>query len=367
MPMILYTYIMREISGTLILSCGILSITLLLSKSIKMASLVINHGVGLTVILKFLFLLMPSFLIYTIPISFLLATLITFNKLSGDNEVTAMRASGISLYSMSAPALVIAIISFLLTTYLTLFAFPWANLSAKKLMYDAARAKVSAGITEGTFNDTFEGVVLYINHIEPAGDNIRGVVVSQEKNDGTSDVIVSNNGLLISDPDTLSVTLRLKNGTLHRTGKRADKYTHMTFNTYDIHLWLKETDMKNQEAQKSNRELTIGELRRKIDSIKQEGENPSPYIIDMHKRFVLPSSVFVFGLIGIPLAIQHVRTSRYRGFIIALAVMLIYYIMSTAFEAFGEDGGINPLIAVWGSNIIMGTAGLYRFYKADRE
>lgn len=367
MPRLLDSYIFKELSAPFILSAGILSITMFLSKSLKLVELVVNHGVGMMVILKFLFFLMPSFLIYIIPISFLLSVLITFNRLSGDSEITAIKTSGINMYRFTMPVFAMAVISFLLTLYLTLFAFPWANLSAKKLLYDVAKTKAATGIKEKTFNDTFDDVVLYADYIAAGEDTLNGVMVSEEKQDNTSNVITASKGVLISDPETMAVTLRLINGTVQRAGEKKDRYTYMTFTTYDINLRLKETDIKNPDTNKSNRELTIKQIAKKINEAKASGKNPSPYIIDMHKRAALPAAVFVFGLLGVPLAIQHVRTSRYRGFITALVVMLAYYIISTAFESFGENGKINPIFAVWGSNIIMGICGLYVFYKTSRE
>lgn len=367
MPRILDSYIFKELGAPFIISSGVLSVTLLLSKMLKLVELVVNHGVGITIILKFLFFLMPSFLIYVIPLSFLLSVLIAFNRLSGDSEITAIKTAGINLYRLTRPVVVMAAIAFLLSLYLTLFAFPWANLSAKKLLYDVARTKISTGIKEKTFNDTFDGIVLYADHIAAGEDTLNGVMVSEEKQDEMSNVITANNGVFIVDPESMTVTLRLQNGTLHKTGKQSDKYTHMTFSTYDINLRLKQADIKNPDKNRSNRELTVMELAKKINEVKKAGKNPSPYIIDMHKRAALPAAVFVFGLLGVPLAIQHVRTSRYRGFIIALVVMLLYYVLSTAFESFGESGKINPIFAVWGSNIIMGICGLYVFYKTSRE
>lgn len=365
MPRTLDIYILKELAIPFILSSGILSITLLLSKSLKLIELIVNHGVSIIVVLKFLFFLMPPFLIYIIPISFLLSVLITFNRFSGDSEITAIKASGVGLYRLSAPVAVMAIITSLLSAYITLFAFPWANLSGKKLLYDVARTKAATGIKEKTFNDIFDRILIYVNHISQSNGDLNGIMVSEERQDETSNVIIANRGVLMTNPQSMSVTLRMMDGTVHKTIKKTNKYTLLMFNTYDINLRVKTSD--NPSVSRTNRELTIGELLQKIDKTKASGENASPYIIDMHKRFALPSAIFIFGLMGIPLAIQHVRTSRYRGFIIALAVMLIYYTLSTLLESLGEEGRINPFFAVWGSNIIMGIIGIYIFYKAHKE
>lgn len=365
MPKTLDIYLVKELSVPFVLSSGILSITLILSKSIKLIELVVNHGVGITIVLKFLFLLMPSFLIYIIPISFLISVLVTFNRLSGDSEITAIKASGIGLYRLSVPVIVAAVIIFLLSAYITLFAFPWANLSGKKLLYEVAKANASTGIKEKTFNDIFDKMLIYVNHVNQSNGDLNGIMISEEKEDGASNLVTAKRGILLTNQESMSVTLQMIDGTIHKTYKNTNKYSLLKFNTYDINLRIKAD--AHPSLSKTNRELTMGELLKKIKEIKSTRENASPYIIDMHKRLTLPFSVFVFAVIGIPLAIQHVRTSRYRGFSIALAVMLVYYTLSTALESIGENGSINPILAVWGSNAIMGAAAVYVFYKAHRE
>ena len=101
--------------------------------------------------------------------------------------------------------------------------------------------------------------------------------------------------------------------------------------------------------------------------MKRGGRDPSPHIIDLHKRFALPASVFVFGLLGIPLGIQRIRTIRFTSFTIGLGVMLFYYVLSKALESLGEKGLLNPVLAVWGTDIIMSALGIAMFYKAAKD
>src|SRR3990172_7700917 len=101
MSKIINRYIFKEMAVPFVIVITVLTITSLLSKVIIAVNLLVSYGVGLFIVLKFLLFSIPWFLIYIIPMSFLIAILITFNRLSSDNEITAMKASGLSLLKIS--------------------------------------------------------------------------------------------------------------------------------------------------------------------------------------------------------------------------------------------------------------------------
>ena len=108
---ILDRYIFREILTPFFLSMATLTLVLLIQKMFKFAELVIAKGASFTAAVKLLAYIMPSFLIITIPMSLLVATLTAFTRLSTDSELTAMKASRVSLYSMLRPVLVFAFLT----------------------------------------------------------------------------------------------------------------------------------------------------------------------------------------------------------------------------------------------------------------
>src|SRR3989344_4370958 len=178
MPRIISSYIFKEMAVTFLMDIAVLAITSLLSKTLKLVELVINHGVGLAIVIKFIMFIMPSFLIYIIPMSFLIAVLITFNRLSSDNEITAMKASGLNILKMSMPVVFMALFAYSISSFFTIYAFPWGNISSKRLIYDVARSKAGVGLKERTFNDAFDGLILYADRIMPADGELQGIFLS---------------------------------------------------------------------------------------------------------------------------------------------------------------------------------------------
>src|SRR5512139_788105 len=134
-------YILKEILPIFLIGLMVFTVILLMDKILNLIELVVNRGGSLSHILMLFAFISPSFLIMTIPISVLLATLLTFGRLSSDSEVTALKASGMSLYQLFVPISVFAVAAFLLASFLVFYGLPWGNKGFKATLYRLARSK----------------------------------------------------------------------------------------------------------------------------------------------------------------------------------------------------------------------------------
>lgn len=386
MGKILDRYIIKETAAPFFLSLMVLTVTAFLSKVIKLVELLTTHGLGFRFLFWFIASAMPAFLIYTIPISFLIALLIAFTRLSSDHEITAMKASGISLFTLMRPVIALTVAAFLFTLAFTLFVFPWGNLTLKRLLFEAAKTKLVSGIEEKTFYDRFKGVTLYVDRVSRLSGEMEGIFISEQTEGGAaaeagdgreagggagggeSSVFSAAKGVfVVPSEDDPSLYLRLTNGVIHRRSQRDGPSYHIVgFGTYLFELSIPEGEATSI-VNKTNRELYPGELYARAVDVGASGGNAAPYIIDFHKRFALPASVFLFSLLAVPLGVQKVRTSRFSGFSVALGVVLAYYVLSTALEALGEAGSLNPVVSVWGSDIVFGAGSLYYFFLSAKD
>lgn len=365
MPGILTRYVFKEIIVPFLLSLAILTATALLSKVVKLVELAVVFGVGVPFLLRFVASVIPAFLIYTIPISFLVAVLAAFTRLSSDNEVTAIKASGMSLFTLMKPVMAVAAAVTACALFVTLYAYPWGNMNLKRLVFDASKKALVSGIEEKTFYNRFKGLTLYVDHVTPDTGEMDGIFIAEESKGGEPNTFFAKRGVLAAPENGSSVYLKLYDGTAHRENTEKGYYNVVAFSTYMLEL-----DTGSQESIRSsrtNRELYTGELAAKAAELRARGEDPAGVVIDMHKRFVLPFSVFVFAFLGLPLGIQKVRSTRFAGFTVAIGVVLFYYVTSTALEALGENSTINPVLAVWGSTIIFSIIGGYIFFCAAKD
>ena len=107
---ILRNYFLKEFVGPLFLALGVLTFVMILGNLIKIADLVINRGVDIFSVSKLFLFMIPALIKYTLPISCLAAVLLSLGRLSSDNEIIAIRASGINLFSLISPLLLIGLI-----------------------------------------------------------------------------------------------------------------------------------------------------------------------------------------------------------------------------------------------------------------
>lgn len=344
----------------------ILTSTALLTKAIKLIGLIVSQGLGMGFAFWFIVSLLPSFLIYTIPVSFLIAVLITFTRLSSDSEFIAMKALGLNLFTITRPVLVFALFISSITLACTLYLYPWGNLNMKRLIIEGASKNIAAAIKEKTFYDKLGDLVIYVDHISDKTGELEGVFIAKKNPSGKSDIFVAEKAVIGGAGKGSNFYIRLEKGTSQREDKEKDSYHVVNFTSYVLELNPASQGFGGAGS-RSNRELYPAEMVHRIKDIETRGGFTPPYIMDLHKRFALPASIFIFGLIGATLGIQGVRSTRLTGFAVALGVILLYYILSTALEGFGENGILNPLAAVWGSNIITGIIAFYVFYLKSKD
>ncbi len=366
MPRLINLYIFKEIAVPFAMTLVILTATALLSKVLTLVELLISHGIGPGFAFWFIASAIPSFLIYTIPFSFLVAVLIAVARMSSDSEIIAMKASGVSLYSILKPTAFMVVCIYVAGLVVMLYLYPWGNLKMKSLVAGAAESNITAGIEEKHFYDRFDGLVLYVDRLIPETGELAGVFISETEESGKSSTFFADRGRFVTSEDGKTLYLKLVDGTLHSFSSAASAYHLADFSSYLLELNIPEGEELNIWS-KTNRELYPGELREKIESLGAKGEPTAPYVIDFHKRFALPFSVFIFALLGIPLGMQKIRSARFTGFSTALGVILVYYVLSTALEALGENGNIPALFSVWGSDVVLGALGLWVFHRSATD
>jgi len=365
----LYLYLIKELFPAFLL--GLLGFTfiLLTGRIVQLMELFVNKGVPLGYILRLLYLLLPSFMVLTIPMATLLSVLLAFNRLSSDNEITALKASGVSLYQMIPPVLVFAFTTYAATTFLSLYSVPRANERSRALLYEVASSKASAGVREKVFNDDFEGLVLYVEEIKPRTLMWEKVFISDSRNPAEVLSIIAREGEVLSNPDTLAITLRLKRGAIHKLGKEPDAYQKVDFSTYDLRLYLKTGLKEKRTEEKHPSDMTLAELTRSIQALQAKGSQAKLQWVKLHEKFSIPFACLVFGLIGVPLGLQSrvARGGKFQGFAWAIGVLLVYYLLTNAGTSLAERGVVLLEAGLWSPNAIFLTLGIYLLVKAANE
>jgi len=367
MKKIIDRYILKEIAFPLFMILFILTFVLLMGKILQLMDLMVNKGIRLTDIALLIFYLMPSFLLFTIPISLFVAIMIGLGRLSSDNELLVMKAAGMSLQQIARPIIIAVTACFLLTALTSYYLAPYGNYAVKSLLFNIARKKASVAIKEKVFNDEFSGILLYADRVPVSGEHMEGVLISDTRNTGEQSTIIAARAYLIADPNAMTVTLRLENGATHSVDRSLNSYRRMDFARYDIKLDLGAAMSAEAGKTKSSTEMTIGEMMQRMGDKKLRETDLRELAIEINKKFSIPVSTLVFGILGIPLGIRKHRTAKYWGFSIGLAVVVTYYLLRLGGEALAETGQLTPFIGTWTPNIILGVAGGWLFLRAAAE
>lgn len=361
-----YLYILREIIPVFLIGLMTFTVILLMDKILKLIELIVTRGVSLSQILMLLLFISPSFLIFTLPMAFLLSILLSFGRLSGDSEIIAFKASGISLYQLYFPVLLLSIGAYLLTTFLVMYGLPWGNRGFKATVFLLAQSKADIEIKERVFNDSFDGFVIYVDRVPIQGKKMEGILIYDERDKERLNTIFAREGLLVSDPKSQEVVLRLSNGDIHRFEPRTNTYQKMQFDTYELKLELASAFAALGRKLKEH-EMSIEDIKGIIEKKKARGEDITPQEVELHKRYAIPFSCLVFGLIGVPLGIQPRRSGRSYGFILSILLLLAYYISLTGSEILAIRKAIPPILSGWAPNILFGGFGIYLLIGASRE
>ena len=360
-------YLLKEILAPFFMVLFILTFVLLVGRILQIMDLMVNKGVGVVLMGKILLYLMPSFLIRTIPISLLAAILIGMGRLSADSELIVMKASGISLSRIARPIFALALAATLFTAAMSLFLSPASNHAMRTLLFDLARQKAGVGIKEKVFNNQFKDMVLYAEKIDPRGDFMENVFIADSRLLKETTVITARKAFLVSDPDRLTLSFRLIQGSTHQADPRKGTYQKMDFNSYDLNLDLSGEGQNDVLTQRKSKEMSFSELLGKARGSRPDTPESRELVIELHTKFTLPLSCLLFALVGIPLSMSRHRSGRAWGFSVAIAVVMIYYFLQMTVESLGERGFLPPAPGAWIPNVLFAVAGGRLFHLASRE
>ena len=341
---ILRNYLLKEFIGPLVGALGVLTFVMLLGNLVKIADLVINKGVDIYSVSKLFLFMVPYLLTYTLPIAVLTATLMSLGRLSSDNEIIAIRASGVNMFVLIAPLLSLGLIVSLTLVVLNDRVIPYAHFASRKTLIDVGMKNPTAALEPGVFINSFQKYVLFIYRIDE--NKLTNVRIYEPQEGKPTRTIVARKGEFIAIPENKTVKLKLVDGTADEPDPENPKnFFKLNFKTYFMTLNLTQGQNKDDIAKKP-KDMTIQELDDEIRKLQKEEIDPTPLITEIHKKISLAFSCFVFILLGTPLAIITRRREKSINVGIAFVTVGVYYLLFIGSEALSLQGYVNPNIAM---------------------
>jgi len=361
-------YIFKEMFVPFSINIFVFAFLFLMTEMLKIANWIVNYNLSIWAVFTLIFYTMPMFLTFIIPMSVMLAILLTFLRLSSDNEIVAIKSCGMSIYGLLPPVLLFALLGFLLTMLLTLYAGPRSKASLEEMSLKVATTNLDIGLKERTFNDTFRGVMLYVNKIDIKKRKLIDVFIEDKRQQDIVITVVAPEGRLISEPEKYIYHLILSNGTIHQTNPKERSANSIQFNTYTLSLNFKEQVANAAKQKKGREEMSVVELRQYIDKLAGKDEEAFQKAkMELHRRYSIPAACLALGLLAFPLGIQSKTAKRSFGLILGLFFFFTYYLLLTAGYSFGKSGLLPPEIGMWLPNFVMTGIGLFFLFQTGRD
>ncbi len=359
----LYRYVLKELAFPFLMGLTVFSFILVMDRIFTLTDLIVKYGVSVFTVAKLLFFILPSTFAITIPMACLVAVMVAFSRLKSDNELTAMKASGISLLPLVGATLGLGA---LLTVAMIVFnntALPYANYAYRDLYFKIVSQRAAIVIEDHVFVEDFDGYVFRVGEKNPITGELKDVVVfvRDQKKDKNFRTIVAKRGQLISDEQNHRVMLKLEDGYMQIVQREdLQDFSQIDFRTNFLDLDInRELANPDRNASRSAREMTMAQIKSEINRRRQTGDDIRLLWVEYFKKTSIPFACFAFFLIGAPLGILAPRSGKYFSYFIGVLLIFIYYIFISLGETFGANGKMPPFLSMWLPNLILVAAGTY--------
>ncbi|ADQ13902.1 LptF/LptG family permease [Halanaerobium hydrogeniformans] len=326
----------------------------------------IEWGVDVLTLLRLFFLSLPEIIILTFPMAALLGTIMAYNRLSGDSEITAMRAGGISIMAIVLPALIMGLVTSGITIAITEFIVPGANYQAEQIIHQFKHGERRPDTQYDLFLTPLDSrtsrpdYMLYAKSFNAENGRMTDVVLQSFEDGRPRSVLEAEEALWLRDGWSFF------NGTVYFLD-REDRSPSLEFSQYrsreDIH-----SPAQAGKLGKDIDEMNIRELNEHIALLEQQGRAAYEERVEFHHRFSVPMASFIFALLAAPLGIKPQRSAgSATGFGISIIIIFIYYVLMTIGDALGSQGTIEPWLGAWLQNIIIFLVGSGLLYKTAKQ
>jgi lipopolysaccharide export system permease protein len=360
-------YVLKEMLAPFSINVLVFTFLFLMTELIKITNWIVNYNLSIFSVLTLIFFTMPWFLMFIIPMSVMLAVVLTFLGMSADNEIVALKSCGLSVYGLLPPVLIFSFAGFFLTLFMTLYGVPKSKATLEDIVLEMAASNVTIGLKERTFNDAFKDVMLYINEIDLNQKKLIDIFIEDKRQRNMISTVVAPEGRMYSEPGKYIFHLVLSNGTIHQTNLKDHSANSIRFDTYKLSLDLKKELEKAEEREKGREEMSIAELQQVVNESTEKDKDYYKAQIVIHRRFSIPVACLTLGFLAFPLGIQSKSGKRSSGLIMCLFFFLLYYVLLAAGYSLGKKGVYPPVIGMWLPNLTMVGIGVYFFFQTTKE
>lgn len=375
---ILDRYIFREIALSSLFSFAIFLGAGLIAGFLPLLQRGMESGLELTIILfQVLANALPGALVTVAPLSITAGILLGLGRLAADNEISAIKAAGVSILRLAPPAIIIGLIGFCLSAVCTFWLIPRGISEGKRLMQEALTKRVDAGIEEGIFFDRLKDLILYVEKIDSSTGVMSRIYLRESSDPKETSIVLAKKGKVSPDPEGKAFLLDLRDGVILRENQLGDSTGALAFETYVFRYPLDKSAM--EQAPKSMEELSVAGIRERVASIPmpkdaQDQASRSFYArAQIHANLLItqrvthPLSCIALAFMAFPLGVLNLGKSRLNNLSAGLVAIFAYYAITLATERVVRSGLAPAQFMLPVPAIIFMIAGAYFSMLVQRE
>ncbi|MGH7468507.1 MAG: LptF/LptG family permease [Longimicrobiales bacterium] len=422
---IMTRYFLRLHVGPFFFSLTVLTSLLFVNVVARRFEELAGKGLPLRVILEVFAFSLPHILALTLPMSVLVSVLYAFSQLTADNEITALKASGVSLRRLLVPLILMGTALGTFMVYFNDRILPETNHYLKTLLIDIARKSPVFTMKEQLINniqteDLRTRYYLQAADIDPATNRLTDVVIYDMSVPGRDRTVYADSGRMAFNREQTNLFLMLYDGRVHElreTDPLAFQRVFFKRQMLELEGVGNELERNTEDSYRSDREMGLTMLAAQVDSARKElqrivdeaarqnatavkqvldsGPNAgvtdgavrraalemrvlesraeserqrmNRYQVEWHKKFAIPFACIVFVILGAPLAVRFPRGGV--GMVIAVSLLIfgIYYISLIVGESLGDRGKVSPFWGPWAPNLLFLLFSLWGMLRIGRE
>lgn len=338
LSVIIIRYLVREVLKSQLAILFILLLIFFCQKLVRILGEAVDGEIPTNLVLTLLGLGIPDMAQLILPLSLFLAILMTFSKLYTESEITVMHACGFSKSVLIKASLVVMLLTASFATLNVIWAIPWSAHEQKEVTVNAQANPGAAALAAGKFRTTADGnYVLFISKVK--GNSFYNIFLAQlrPKNNTRPSVVVADQGQMLQKKDGSQVVI-LDNGTRFEGTALFQDYRITDFTGYEALIGHKSTVMDpNDVSQASFTTLW-------------HSSQPE-FRAELHWRLTLIISVFIMGLMVVPLSVVNPRQGRVVSMLPAILLYLIFFLLQSSFRTNSSAHRLDPALSMWTVNV----------------
>ncbi len=355
-------YIIRQFVSVILFALLVFALIFILVDLMEHLDDFIDHGVGMGLIAKYYLVFTPEILKLITPVAVLLGCLFTTGRMSNQNEIIIIKGSGVDIYRILMPFLIVSSIICAFMIYFNEWIVPRADHEKFRIEKVYLQQHMEGWWKNNIFMLDSRDRIVSIGYFDD-GSNIASKVSVQEFADSNLTYLVHR-----YDAQSMAYDPSSHEWILRSVIERSFEHQSETFKTYAT-LLLKRLSFRPSDLQQKElnpNDMNYEQLRRFIELQKKSGNDVAQYEVDYYSKVSFPFAAVIVVFFGVPLSARKKRSGLALEFGISILISFVYLLFIKISQVLGYNGLLSPLLTAWLANIIFFAAGLYNTAKVAR-